>query len=554
MALAWLVPNHYLPWVAFHSEVAAAAGFAVLAIVAIARGRSPAAWPALALLTFAVAAVPLVQAAGGLIAFWGDAWMASLYLLGFALAIVVGHRLGKDENAAGILGVWWFAVLAAAVLSVGVALSQWLSLPLGLLSVELPPGGRPFGNLAQPNHLATLLALGLVAVFALAQMRIIGRTGMVAAMLFLLIGLAMAGSRTTWLQVGALSLWLLAIRPRVPIDAPRRFVLAMPVVLALASAAWPSLDALLSASQVSGARDRTHVGTRPIHWASMLDAVSREPVTGYGWNQVSVAQARVANDHPASHEMIEHSHNLVLDLMVWNGIPLGMLILVAFAAWTIRHARAARDPNGVFLLAGVAVVLIHAMTEFPLEYAYFLLPLGLMIGMAQALSPADRTVVLPRVVSFAPVAAALALLTWTVVEYVELEEAARVRRLEVFGILGAKAPNVSPVLLTQQGAFWAFTRQSARPGMTPGELDAMQRVAERYGYPPVLLRYALASALNGRPDEARAALSRLCKTHSAKRCEEGAQAWRAASEHQFPQLRTVAFPAPVPRALAPAPH
>ncbi|HEX6364151.1 MAG TPA: hypothetical protein VFZ93_14435, partial [Albitalea sp.] len=117
MALAWLVPNHYLPWVAFHSEITAAAGFALLALATLARGPGAVAWPRLALFALALAAVPLAQAASGLILFWGDAWMASLYLLGFALAVVVGHRLARIDDPPALLAAFWLAVLVAALLS-----------------------------------------------------------------------------------------------------------------------------------------------------------------------------------------------------------------------------------------------------------------------------------------------------------------------------------------------------------------------------------------------------------------------------------------------------
>ena len=42
-------------------------------------------------------------------------------------------------------------------------------------------------------------------------------------------------------------------------------------------------------------------------------------------------------------EYIEHSHNLVLDLLVWNGIPIGGLIILALAWWFIAHIRACRN-------------------------------------------------------------------------------------------------------------------------------------------------------------------------------------------------------------------
>ena len=75
----------------------------------------------------------------------------------------------------------------------------------------------------------------------------------------------------------------------------------------------------------------------------MLDAISRAPWLGYGWNEMSVAQSLVAPDHPAVREMVDHSHNMLLDLMVWNGVPLGLLMFGVFVWWFWRHLRACSD-------------------------------------------------------------------------------------------------------------------------------------------------------------------------------------------------------------------
>ena len=228
-------------------------------------------------------------------------------------------------------------------------------------------------------------------------------------------------------------------------------------------------------------------------------------------------------------------------------------MVIAIAWWIVRRLRACRDPQVAWLLAGTGVILLHALVEFPLDYSYFLLPLGLMMGMAQALSPAGApTWQAPRWVTAVPAVAALAVLGWTAMEYVQLEETHRLSRFEAARIANtpSSADTPLPALLTQQRAFLEFTRQKARRHMTGEQLEAMRRVAERYGYPPVLLRYALAAGLNGRPAVAASTLQRLCKTHPAARCREGAQAWQEAIDGEFPELRPIAYP-PVPPAPQP---
>ena len=69
----------------------------------------------------------------------------------------------------------------------------------------------------------------------------------------------------------------------------------------------------------------------------------------------------------------------------------------------------------------------------------------------------------------------------------------------------------------------------------------MRRVAERYGYPPVLFRYALALGFNNRKDDAYFALQRICQTQSEAMCEEARSNWLV-MQGKYPQLVGVKMP------------
>ena len=72
-------------------------------------------------------------------------------------------------------------------------------------------------------------------------------------------------------------------------------------------------------------------------WQQVWEAIWLQPWTGYGWNQVSNAQAAVVGHYPDS-RLIEHSHSLPLDLLVWNGVPLGGLIVAVAVVWSSGQA------------------------------------------------------------------------------------------------------------------------------------------------------------------------------------------------------------------------
>ena len=164
LLLAYLLPNHYPPWASFHADVLAAAALVPLVIWSSCQ-RGPVS--PLIVGALLIALVPLLQLWGGSISFAGDAFIACLYITGFSLAVFCGARITahqKGPNALHALIPIQAALVLAGVLSTGIALHQWLNLGLlAIFIVELPPGYRPFANLAQPNQLATLLMLGLIA-------------------------------------------------------------------------------------------------------------------------------------------------------------------------------------------------------------------------------------------------------------------------------------------------------------------------------------------------------------------------------------------------------
>lgn len=257
-----------------------------------------------------------------------------------------------------------------------------------------------------------------------------------------------------------------------------------------------------------------------------------------------MAQWRVFEDHPAAGRLMANSHNLVLDLMVWNGVPLGLAIAGFFAVWLWRQVRLARDAVQGLVLLAVAGVGLHAMLEYPLNYAYFLLPTGLLMGLLEAAAPVGRRLHWPRFAFGGLAAAAAALLAWVTVEYVEVEANTRVLSFELARIGTGRVQSQAPdlVVLTQWREYLRFARVEPHPGMAPDELAWMATVTERYPFSNALLRLAQAQALNGQAPAAQRTLHNLCALHNAARCKGALREWRELTRTQHPQLAAVPLP------------
>ena len=127
LTIGWLLPNHYRPWLSFHSDAWVALTLSLGSAAVIWRSREPMMWHRITLLVALLLCVPWLQYAFGMMPVIGNAWISSAYLLGLLLAMLIGARW--ELSSPGQLGDGLFlAIGIAAILSVSLQLQQWLQL------------------------------------------------------------------------------------------------------------------------------------------------------------------------------------------------------------------------------------------------------------------------------------------------------------------------------------------------------------------------------------------------------------------------------------------
>jgi len=283
LPLAWLWPNHHLPWPSAWQDGAALA--AVFAAACLCRHAGKVQWSWLAAVLIAALSVTMQWLTGKMF-FGGDALMVLLYVGAFALALIVGAALvteGPGSPRDRGLDAIALSTLVAALVSVGIAGAQWTGAEsLGLWATDLPPGARPFANVSQPNHLCSLLFLALCSALLLKESGRIGRVGFWLAASFLLLGMVISGSRTGWLQVSLLLVLGISAAARMRSSVRPLDLLILTAIYVAVTLAWPALNEILLLTGGRSVSEQIDGGARMPLWLALLDARVRHGFRNLG--------------------------------------------------------------------------------------------------------------------------------------------------------------------------------------------------------------------------------------------------------------------------------
>jgi O-antigen ligase len=393
---AW--PFHQSPSITFYNQLLAVLGWGLwtLALAWTGRKAVPQKAPqhsvgmtAASITLWLVAGSALGSAwSGGLP--WGLALMASGLALSAWWVLQSAWHAAHRWPVASVMDVLALALAGAGVLGVALGIVQIFipSLADGDFIARSVTAGRAVGNLRQPNHLSTLLVMAICGSVWL------GRRGRWPVWLSVVLALACMGgvvgtaSRTGMVAMGLLLLW--GWRDR-GLPAPLRGVL-------LAAPLWWGMAqwAEAGSGHAFAAQARLHDGSdisssRFKIWANTLDLILAHPWTGVGWGQFNLAWT--LTEFPTRPiAFFDHTHNIVLQWAVELGIPMALLLIVLCATglWPLLNAMTDTSPpddrQGVRLAAAtiVGVLALHSLLEYPLWYAYFLLPGAFVWGLGLA--------------------------------------------------------------------------------------------------------------------------------------------------------------------------
>ena len=325
-----------------------------------------------------------------------------LMLVAASFVAALGARAaqGGDEDGLQAFAPFAFGILGVGLLSALVAIIQvhFPKLADGTLIAQSGIPGRAVGNLRQPNHLASLLVWSAIALVPLVEWRRIPRWLGAVLLLLIMYAVFLSGSRTGLIG-GAIVLvlwaacdWSLSVSTRVALVVAVAFACVLPW-LSVHSSFMP--HGVGTATRASDG-DSSHFAI----WKNTLEMIRQQPWLGVGWGEFNFAWTLTPFPHRPT-AFFDHTHDLPLQFIVELGIPLALLVLVlmivALVQGFVRAYRTKGEAGHGARAAWVMILMIavHSLDEYPLWYAYFLLPAAWAWGFTLGSGPAPRAIAEP---------------------------------------------------------------------------------------------------------------------------------------------------------------
>lgn len=405
LVLPYAVTNHTYPIPTFYAEYTALSlyllvGASVLLLSVTARPRIPYALPAVALVPFAFGALLVLQTFVLPLAQPSMAWLGAGFLLAAVMATQAGYglaRAGAAEcalrwAAGGLIVGGLFAVFCQIV---QLFHAETRFAPF-VVAYNVTNERRPFGNMAQANHLATVIAFALAAAMYLVQKRRLNVLVWAVVSAVCILGQALTVSRGPWLQTAVIvvaGFWMALVAPREGAYGGRRRSLRawmIPVGLVVlffavnVAVRWANarFDFGLDVSAAHRFQDKSQFVLRLAMWKYGWTMFTQHPLLGVGWGEFPRFEYELVK-RLGDVEIANNSHDIVVDLLAKTGIVGLAIVLLGLLAWLWRVLRAQHTADRVFGLALIGVLLMHALVEYPQQYMFFLLPAMFVFGILE---------------------------------------------------------------------------------------------------------------------------------------------------------------------------
>ncbi len=396
VGLMWVLPflyyNHAYPITTFYQEWGAGVlGLCAMPLLLTARYWQEPEVPRVVMLPIGLMLLLMVQYLLGRIDYFDHLMLLALYFMFAALLMLLGQRLRIELGLPTLATALAVFLLAGAELNTLAGVLQhfrWNTFLNPFITSKT--SYAVYGNLAQPNHFADYIALGLISL-GLLHVRFSLRIWQVALfatpMLFVMV---LSGSRSSWLYLlcaaGLAFFWQRrdrALRPLLYFTL--LLLIAFGLMHLVVQIPWleGSTGSVTTTERLFG--DNATGGSIRLHlWREAVLIFMQFPVLGAGFGQFAFQHFQLAAElrNPAVIGLYNNAHNLVMQTAAEAGLAGVVILLGTLGQWCWKIVRSAQ-----FTLyhwwgyAVLGVLGIHSVLEYPLWYLYFMGVAAILLGM-----------------------------------------------------------------------------------------------------------------------------------------------------------------------------
>ncbi|WP_144147985.1 PglL family O-oligosaccharyltransferase [Paraburkholderia sp. BCC1884] len=403
LVLPYAVVNHTYPIPTFYAEFTALAlylltGAGVVLLIATSKPRIGFASPVVALVPLLFGLLLVTQSVVLPVTQPSMNWLGGGFLLAAFMAAHAGYGFTRARLNETALRWVAGALIVGGLFAVFCQVIQLFHLEARVspfvVAYNVTVERRPFGNMAQANHLATYIAFAMAGALYLVQTRRVAVSIWLLVSTIFAAGLALTVSRGPWLQMGVIvvaGFWMAfaQTRSQAALRRSNREWL-IPIVLAVlffvvnALIRWANVHYNLELGQSAAERfkDAGQIAPRLALWKYGWTMFRTHPLLGVGWGEFPSYQYEFAKTLGGV-EIANNSHDIFIDLLAKTGLIGLAIVLFGLISWLVRVVRAPQDSARVFGIALIGVLVMHALVEYPQQYMFFLLPAMFVLGLLE---------------------------------------------------------------------------------------------------------------------------------------------------------------------------
>lgn len=407
--LPYAVTIHTYPIPTFYAEFTALilylfTGAAIVLLLSNTRSRIAFTLPPIALVPLLFGVLLIAQSFVLSIKQPSMNWLGGAFLLVALMVVYTGYGFACAHLTEIALHWVGHALLVGGLFAVFCQIVQLFHLEMKLtpfvVIYNIAIERRPFGNMAQANHLATYITFAMAAALYFVQTQRLHAPIWALLSIIYSIGLALTVSRGPWLQMGIIVMagfWMSFIKTKHHHPTWTRWhntrewlIPALLVILFIAINAavrWANIfyNLKLGESAADRFRDASQITPRIALWKYGWMMFKTHPLLGVGWGEFPNYQYKLVKVL-GSVEIANNSHNIFIDLLAKTGLIGFSIVVIGLISWFMRIVRAPHSSITVFGVTLISLFMIHALVEYPQQYTFFLLPTMFIFGLLETKS------------------------------------------------------------------------------------------------------------------------------------------------------------------------